>query len=173
MAKINYPLSEKLKDYYAPKGFYVRMDKNYVATTRNLQSFINYINENTIDMEVFGHIEERDDKAEQNFKYALNEIIAKVKGDFKVFNGGFKHQYIQCDEENETISIKTKGGKNITISVMEKYGNCVDIKYFDSPQPKVLNGIKEVEKFKVVGFDLGQTPIERTDVTLFTILMNE
>lgn len=170
--KVNYKLSEALTKYVAPKGYYVRMDRNYVATVRNLQEFINYIESNSIDMDVFGQIQEKDMSAHPEFKYALNEIIAEVKGGFKVFNGEFKHQFIQCTDDNETISIRTSAGKNITISVMEKHG-CVDIKYFDSPQPKVLNGINEVEKFKVLGFDLGKTPIPKTDVTLFTILMNE
>jgi hypothetical protein len=103
----------------------------------------------------------------------MEDKMKKVSEGFKTFNQEFKHQFIECSEQNETISIKTKSGKRIAISVMEKYGKCIDIKYFDSPQKPVQNGQSKVEKFKVLGFDLGTTPIPRTDVTLFTILMNE
>ncbi len=158
--KVNYKLSEALTQYVAPKGYYVRMDKNYVATVRNLQEFINYIENNSVDMEVFGQIQEKDMLAHPEFKYALNEIIAEVKGGFKVFNGEFKHQFIQCTDDNETISIRTNAGRLITICIMEKFGQCADVKYHDK------------EKFSAIQFDGGATA-KRDEMTLLTIPFNK
>lgn len=62
---------------------------------------------------------------------------------FKTFNDEFKHQFVLCQDENETISIRTKSGKRITVSIMERAG-CIDVKYFDSPLPKILLKVKLV-----------------------------
>lgn len=158
--KVNYKLSEALTQYVAPKGYYVRMDRNYVATVRNLQEFINYIESNSIDMEVFGQIHDKDMSAHHEFKYALNEIIAEVKGGFKVFNGEFKHQFIQCTDDNETISIRTSAGRLITICIMEKFGQCADVKYHDK------------EKFSAIRFD-GGASAKSNEMTLLTIPFNK
>jgi hypothetical protein len=91
---------------------------------------------------------------------------------FKMFNKEFEHQFVLCRDENETISILTKGGKRITVSVMERAG-CVDIKYHDAPLPKVNNGNSDLEQFKIMGFHMGQTPVPSVDLTLMTILLNQ
>jgi hypothetical protein len=90
---------------------------------------------------------------------------------FKTFNKDFKHQFVLCQDENETISIKTKSGKRITISVMEGAG-CIDIKYFDSPLPKIDNRASGLEQFTIMGFNEGKTPVKSTALTLLTILTN-
>jgi len=90
---------------------------------------------------------------------------------FKTFNENFNHQFVLCQDANETISIRTKSGKRITISVMDSAG-CIDIKYFDSPLPKINNGNSDLAQFTVMGFNEGQTPIKSTALTLLTILTN-
>ena len=100
-----------------------------------------------------------------------NKTIDAPEG-FKTFNNEFEHQFVLCRDENETISIRTKSGKCITVSVMEKTG-CIDIKYFDSPLPKVNNGNTDIEQFKIIGFHMGQTPVPHVPVTLLTILTNQ
>lgn len=105
----------------------------------------------------------------REFHSYLIEIIAEVKG-FASFNSSYKHTFVECEDSNQTISIKTKDGKRITVSVMEGAG-CVDIAYHDSPLEKENNGNKDIAKFEIIGFDLGKTPIPRTQVTLATILL--
>jgi hypothetical protein len=121
-----------------------------------------YINNNVeqIDLDVFGQIKNEDSEASEAFVGVLNCILAEVMG-YKTFNCEFKHQFIECTSDLETISVRTKGGKYITLSVMERYAQCVDIKLHDK------------DKFKIIGFDGGQTPVPHTDVTLTTILLNK
>ena len=161
LVTIDFP--QELKDYNAPNGYYVAINKQYKATVRNLQEFKYYINNNfeQLDMEVFGNITNEDDNATPLFKSNLYKIIAEVKGFATFCNNGNKHQFIQCTEGVETISILTKGGKKITVCVMEDYGKCVDIKFHN----------EEEDRFSLIGFDAGQTPVPSTKLTLATILL--
>ena len=153
-------IPESLKGYQAKNGFHVKMNRNYTATIRNLVEFKDYINkpDTDITIDVFGEITSRDESVPDDFKYVLNTIIGEVKG-FAVFNAQFKHTYIDCKEDKETISIRTSNGKLITFSVM--FNQCVDVKYHNGK-----------DDFKIMGFHGGQTPVPHTDVTLQTILLN-
>lgn len=169
--EFTFALPQKVKDIDMISSFYVRMNKHYVATVRSLESFIWAINNSGID-ENFGEITKLADKEAEGYREFhsyLIEIIAEVKG-FAVFNRDFPHQFIQCENSNETISIRTKKGKRITISVIEM-ADCADIAFHDSALEKENNGSKDVAKFEIIGFDLGKTPVPRTQVTLATIML--
>jgi len=152
-----------LNDYVAPNGFYVVINRYYTATVRNISDFVAYLDseqgENDIDLEVFGEIKSIDHEARIDFKAKVYEIIANIKGFATFSNGGNKHQFIQCTDGVETISIRTQAGKRITVCVMEDYGKCVDIKYHDGG-----------EGFKVIGF--GEED-HHLDLKLLTIKMYE
>ena len=94
----------------------------------------------------------------------------EIKEGFATFNKEFPHQFIQCEDSNETISIRTKNGKRITISVMEM-ANCVDIAYHDSLIEPISNGSKDIPQFEMIGFNCGSTPIQRTPITIATIML--
>jgi hypothetical protein len=169
--EFTFALPQRVKDIDMVSSFYVRMNKHYTATVRSLESFIWAINNSGID-ENFGEITKLADKEAEGYREFhsyLIEIIAEVKG-FAVFNRDFPHQFIQCENSNETISIRTKKGKRITISVIEM-ADCADIAFHDSALEKENNGSKDVAKFEIIGFDLGKTPIPRTQVTLATIML--
>jgi hypothetical protein len=156
---------ETIDKYVAPNGFYVVINKYYTATVRNVSDFMTYLDseqgKTDIDLEVFGKIKSIDYEARADFRARVYEIIAEIKGFATFSNRGNKHQFIECTDDVETISIRTKGGKKITVCVMEVYySKCVDIKYHS-----------DKEKFTVMGFDGGKTPIKQTDVTLTSILM--
>tara|TARA_R110000744_G_scaffold81915_2_gene160938 strand:+ start:2993 stop:3493 length:501 start_codon:yes stop_codon:yes gene_type:complete len=153
-------LSDKLKNEQLSAGFYIKINSGYTATVRTILSLTEYINSNPkdIDLSVFGEITSFDSSASKQFIVALYQIIAEVK-DFAVFqNGANKHQFVQCTENVETISIRTLGGKKITVCVMSK--ECVDIKYHT-----------DKDSFKIIGFNGGSTPVPHTEVTLTTILL--
>ena len=154
-------LSDKLKNEQLSAGFYIKINSGYTATVRTILSLTEYINSNPkdIDLSVFGEITSFDSSASKQFIVALYQIIAEVK-DFAVFqNGANKHQFVQCTENVETISIRTLGGKKITVCVMDK-AKCVDIKYHT-----------DKDSFKIIGFNGGSTPVPHTEVTLTTILL--
>jgi hypothetical protein len=161
MNKIKTLIPSNLENYYANNGFYIQMNENYTATVRNLVDFKNYINRPDTDItpDVFGNILSYDESVSDDFKYVLNTIIAEVKG-FAVFNAQFKHTFIECEQDKETISIKTSNGKLITFSVM--YNQCIDVKYHNGH-----------DDFKIIGFHEGNTPVPHTKVTLQTILIND
>ena len=160
MRIIKTKIPKNLTDYYAPNGFHIVINKQYTATVRNLLDFVVYLNtRDDIDMDVFGEITNVDQESRSDFQSVIYELIAEVKGFATFSNGGNKHQFIECTDGVETISIKTKNGKQLTICVMEDYGNCIDIK------------LHEQDKFKIIGFDEGRTPVPHTDVTLTTILL--
>ena len=153
-------LSDKLKNEQLSAGFYIKINSGYTATVRTILSLTEYINSNPkdIDLSVFGEITSFDSSASKQFIVALYQIIAQVK-DFAVFqNGANKHQFVQCTENVETISIRTLGGKKITVCVMSK--ECVDIKYHT-----------DKDSFRIMGFNGGSTPVPHTEVTLTTILL--
>jgi len=153
-------LSDKLKNEQLSAGFYIKINSGYTATVRTILSLTEYINSNPkdIDLSVFGEITSFDSSASKQFIVALYQIIAQVK-DFAVFqNGANKHQFVQCTENVETISIRTLGGKKITVCVMSS--ECVDIKYHT-----------DKDSFKIIGFNGGSTPVPHTEVTLTTILL--
>jgi len=153
-------LSDKLKNEQLSAGFYIKINSGYTATVRTILSLTEYINSNPkdIDLSVFGEITSFDSSASKQFIVALYQIIAEVK-DFAVFqNGANKHQFVQCTENVETISIRTLGGKKITVCVMSS--ECVDIKYHT-----------DKDSFKIIGFNGGSTPVPHTEVTLTTILL--
>ena len=169
--EFTFALPQKVKAIDMVSSFYVRMNKHYVATVRSLESFIWAINNCGID-ETFGEITKLADKEAEGYREFhsyLVEIIAEVKG-FASFNSCYKHTFVECKDANETISIKTKEGKRITLCVMEGAG-CVDIAYHDSPLEKENNGNKDVPKFEIIGFNVGSTPVPRAEVTLATILL--
>ena len=166
-----FELPQRVKEMDMISSFYVRMNQHYVATVRSLEGFIWAINNCGID-ENFGEITKLADKEAEGYREFhsyLVEIIAEVKG-FASFNSSYKHTFVECEDSNQTISIKTKEGKRITVSVMEGAG-CVDIAYHDSILEKENNGNKDVPKFEIIGFDLGKTPVPRTQVTLATIML--
>jgi len=170
-ADFTFELPQRVKDIDMISSFYVRMNKHYVATVRSLESFIWAINNCGID-ESFGEITKLADKEAEGYREFhsyLVEIIAEVKG-FASFNSSYKHTFVECEDSNQTISIKTKEGKRITVSVMEGAG-CVDIAYHDSPLEKENNGSKDIPKFEIIGFNVGSTPVPRAEVTLATILL--
>jgi len=154
-------LSDRLKNEQLSAGFYIVMNRNYTATVRNILSLTEYINShpNDIDLDVFGEIKNFDRSASNEFVEALYQVIAEVK-DFAVFqNGANKHQFVQCTENVETISIRTRDGKKITVCVMDR-AKCVDVKYHT-----------DKKSFKVMAFNEGGTPIPTEEVTLTTILL--
>ena len=158
---------ETLDEYVAPSGFYVVINRYYTATVRNISSFVAYLDseqgKDDIDLEVFGEVKNIDHEARDDFRAKVYEIIAEIKGFATFSNRGNKHQFIECTDGVETISIRTKGGKKITVCVMEELPKkCVDIKYHS-----------DEEKFTVIGFDGGKTPIKHTEVTLMTILLDK
>jgi hypothetical protein len=153
MKTIKTTIPNNLKDYYAPNGFHIVINKHYTATVRNLLDLVVYLNtRNDMDMDVFGEITNVDQDSRTDFQSVIYEIIAEVKGFATFSNGGNKHQFIECTEGVETISIKTKSGKQLTVCVMEDYGSCIDIK------------LHQQDKFKIIGFDEGGTPVPHTDV---------
>ncbi len=169
--EFTFKLPQRVKDIDMVSSFYVRMNKHYTATVRSLESFIWAVNNSGID-ENFGEITKLADKEAEGYREFhsyLIEIIAEVKG-FASFNSCYKHTFVECEDSNQTISIKTKSGKRITVSVMEG-ADCVDIAYHDSSLEKENNGSKDIAKFEIIGFDLGKTPIPRTQVTLATIML--
>jgi hypothetical protein len=154
-------------------GFYVKINKGWTATVRCLADLIQVLSsgEHEIDPEVFGIItkESNDPNAGRFYSYLI-EIIAKYKG-FAAFNP-CKHQFVETTNDMETVSIKTKSGKLITVCVMEGAG-CVDISMHNSGEEEVNNGNKDVPQFKVLGFHLGSTPVKSTLLTLMTILFKK
>lgn len=160
--KVLTDIPKALENYHLPSGYYVVINRNYTATVRNVWDLKEYINNNVeqIDLDVFGQIKNEDDQASDLFVGILNRILSEVMN-YKTFNCEFKHQFIECTSDRETISVRTKEGKYITLSVMEGRVQCVDIK---------LHG---EDKFKIIGFDEGKTPVPTTEVTLTTILLNK
>ena len=160
--KVLTDIPKAVEEYYSPYGYYVVINRCYTATVRSVRDLKDYINNNVeqIDLDVFGQIKNEDSEANEVFVGILNRILAEVMN-YKTFNCHFRHQFIECTSDLETISVRTKGGKCITLSVMERYAQCVDIKLHDK------------DKFKIIGFDGGQTPVPHTDVTLTTILLNK
>ncbi len=169
MKDFNYKVPKHLRKTYLQDPFYVVMNKHYIATVRNLESFIEAIKTCGID-DNFGEItkESSDKENMSHFYHYLMEIICEVKG-FPSFNS-CKHSFVQCDMKKQTISIKTKSGKMITVCVMED-ANCIDIQYVDPEGPTVNNGSEEIPVFKMIGFNVGSTPVKATEVTLATILL--
>ena len=128
--QFEYEIPNNVKDIILSDGYYVKMNNNYTATVRDLASFIWAINNCDPD-ENFGIVTNKsNDKNSEKFLPQMMQIIYAFKG-FAIFNREFAHQFVQCEEANETISIRTKGGKRITISVIEM-ANCVDIVSHDS-----------------------------------------
>lgn len=101
---------------------------------------------------------------------AHNELVRRMKQTDKhaTFNN-YPHRFITLTEDNETVSVLTKGGKQLTMCVMES-ANCVDI-HFNNPKRTVDNG-EPTPVFKMLGFHCGDTPF-KGDVTLATILLND
>ena len=166
-----FELPQRVKEMDMISSFYVRMNQHYVATVRSLEGFIWAINNCGID-ENFGEITKLADKEAEGYREFhsyLVEIIAEVKG-FAVFNREFPHQFIQCENANETISIRTKKGKRITISVIEM-ADCADIAFHDSTLEPISNGNKDIPQFEMIGFNCGSTPIQRTPITIATIML--
>jgi hypothetical protein len=166
--QFEYEIPSNVKDIILSDGYYVKMNNNYTATVRDLVSFIWAINNCDPD-ENFGIVTNKsNDKNSEKFFPQMMQIIYAFKG-FAIFNREFAHQFVQCEEANETISIRTKGGKRITISVIEM-ANCADIAFHDSPIEPMNNGSKDVPQFEIIGFNCGATPIPRTPVTIATIM---
>jgi hypothetical protein len=141
------------------------MNQHYTATVRDLSSFVWAINNCNPD-ENFGVVtNQSNDKDSKPFFVQMMQIIYAFTG-FSIFNSEFPHQFVECENENETISIKTKSGKRITISVMEN-ASCVDIVYHDAPMERNEN----IPQFEIIGFNCGATPVKRTPVTIATILL--
>jgi hypothetical protein len=48
--------------------------------------------------------------------------------------------------------------------------NCADIAFHDSEIEPINNGNKDIPQFEIIGFNCGSTPVNRTPVTLATIM---
>ena len=174
---LNIPQNELEKTLV--NSFYVTVNKNYTATVRNLASFIDYLQRHPNDPdETFGQIRKEaidaDGREEDsNFYHNLLKIIGYVNG-FAVFNRN-PHQFVELTKAKETVSIKTKGGKLMTIAFMEGDGlaNCADIQLHNSGMEPESNGVKDVPQFEVIGFNCGGTPIQKTPVTINCILLGD
>lgn len=167
--QFEYEIPRNVKDIILSDGYYVKMNQHYTATVRDLASFVWAINNCNPD-ENFGVVtNQSNDKNSKPFFIQMMQIIYAFKG-FATFNSNFTHQFVQCENENETISIKTKGGKRITVSVIEG-ANCIDIVSHDSPIEPINNGSKDIPQFEIIGFNCGGTPVKRTPVTLTTIML--
>jgi hypothetical protein len=163
--QFEYEIPKNVKDIILSDGYYVKMNQHYTATVRDLSSFVWAINNCDTD-ENFGVVtNQSNDKDSELFFIQMMQIIFAFKG-FATFNSCYPHQFVQCKEVNETISIKTKGGKRITISVMEN-ASCVDIAYHDAPMERNEN----IPQFEIIGFNCGATPVKRTAVTIATIML--
>ena len=141
-------------------GFHVKINKGWTATVRCLKDLVSALasGEHEIDLEVFGTITRASSDEEQGSFYGyLIEIIAAYKG-FETFNS-CKHTFVELTDERETISIKTASGKLITVCVMEGVAQCMDVKVYGK------------EKFEIMGFDSGTTPVPSTPVTLMTAFL--
>lgn len=154
-------------------SFYVKFNKHYTATVRNLQSLIDAINSLETD-ENFGVIVKEADKEELkedgkgNFYYYLIQIIGAYK-QMAVFNNN-KHTFIELDDDRHTISVKTSKGKLLTFAIMD-YADCVDVVLHNSDVVEPMsNGDKDVPQFEVIGFNCGATPVKKTKVTVLTVL---
>ena len=104
-----FELPQRVKEMDMISSFYVRMNQHYVATVRSLEGFIWAINNCGID-ENFGEITKLADKEAEGYREFhsyLVEIIAEVKG-FASFNSSYKHTFVEGEDSNQTISIKTK-----------------------------------------------------------------
>ncbi len=162
--QFEYEIPNNVKDIILSDGYYVRMNKHYTATVRDLASFIWAINNCDTD-ENFGVVtNQSNDANSKQFFIEMMKIIYTFKG-FATFNN-CEHQFVECENENETISIKTKSGKRITVSVMEN-ANCVDIVYYDAP----IEPNEDIPQFEIIGFNCGKTPVKRTTVTVATIML--
>jgi hypothetical protein len=167
--QFEYEIPNNVKDIILSDGYYVKMNQHYTATVRDLSSFVWAINNCNPD-ENFGVVtNQSNDKDSKPFFVQMMQIIHAFKG-FSIFNREFPHQFIECENENETISIKTKGGKRITVSVIER-ANCVDIAYHDAPIEPINNGNSNIPQFEIIGFNCGGTPVKRTAVTIATIML--
>jgi hypothetical protein len=152
----DYKLPEAVKSITLSDGYYVKINRYYTATVRNLNDFVQYLkNTGDVDMEVFGQIVRRAEKPSPLFTGHLYGIIAQIKG-YESFNG-CEHQFVECQSKNETISIRTASGKNLTVCIMEDSG-CIDVKYHDG------------DRFNIIGFAEGSTPVKRSEVSLLAIL---
>lgn len=103
------------------------------------------------------------------FMYHFNHIVAEIKG-FASFNNG-KHNYIQLDDMNETVSIRTKGGKLLTVALCSCFDEefCFDIQLHNHSKLEPVDNAGPVPQFKVMGLHLGGTPVKSTVVTLLTL----
>jgi len=167
--QFEYEIPNNVKNINLSDGYYVKMNQHYTATVRDLTSFVWAINNCEID-ENFGIVTNKSsDENSDKFFPQMMQIIYAAKG-FAIFNKEFPHQFVQCENANETISIRTKKGKRITISVIEM-ADCVDVALHDSPIEPVNNGSRDVPQFEIIGFNCGGTPVKRTAVTLATIML--
>ena len=99
-------------------------------------------------------------KINSGYTATVRTILSLTVKDFAVFqNGANKHQFVQCTENVETISIRTRDGKKITVCVMDK-AKCVDVKYHT-----------DKKSFKIIGFNEVGPAIPTEEVTLTTILL--
>lgn len=182
---LNIPQNEL--DKTLESGFHVIINKHYTATVRNLASFVDYLqgNPNEPD-EGFGEITKeatitlgtpimgikgmtREVIEDNSFYHYMLKIIGYVNG-YAVFNNN-PHQFIELENEKETVSIRTKGGKLITIAVMED-ASCADIQLHNSGLEPVNNG-QPIPQFNIVGFNCGKTPVKETAVTIAAIKLGD
>jgi hypothetical protein len=148
-------------------AFHVTINKNYTASVRSLRSFMEYIEQNPDQIdETFGNIVRepaREELNSNNFYYYLVKIIGLVKG-FATFNSN-PHQFVQLSNAKETVSIRTKDGKLITVAVLEGAG-CADISLHNSGLEPMSNGSRPVPVFELTGLDCGGTPVPKAKMTI-------
>lgn len=100
-----------------------------------------------------------------------DRYIAKGKPNGHADFNKCSHQYVTLTEDTETVSILTKSGKQITVSVLERAG-CADVQVHNTGLTE-SNGRDEIPAFEVIGFLTGRTPVPRTRVTLTTLMLGE
>jgi len=150
-------------------AFFVKINKNYSATVKNLSSFIDYIQMYSHDLdESFGEIE-KDSKEDYDFYNHLLEVICYVNG-FAKFNTN-PHQFVELKNEKETVSIRTKSGKLVTICFSE-LSRSADVVLHNSGMQSIDNG-SPVPQFEVMGLKCGETPIKSTPVTISVIQLGK
>ena len=154
---IEHPLGEYILD-----PFHIRMNDDYVATVHKLESLIDYIELNPKDAKSkgFGEVVKGSGSATDEQCNLMTMIITKAKG-MAVYNRA-RHTCVEFGDKIETVSIRTRDGKLITVASVH---GLVEVVYHNSGGT-VINGNEDIiPSFDVIGPMLGADAIPRTTVT--------
>jgi hypothetical protein len=118
---------------------------------------------------------------------AIPELVSTyIPGDsaeaagFAQFNGG-PHLCVEVPNNHFTVSAKTTEGKRITFAFVpykeDGAAQCVDVKYHDSPAPRIPNGDMRLSVMHSVGFTVGHDTYDtrrmKEPTTLITVLLSD